>query len=113
MQIRNWILAIAFSMNALTVQAGDNVIAITAKKYEFVPSEITVKAGVPVVLQFQSADRKHGVSIPSLHLRTDINPGQPAELRFTPDTPGTYDFVCDVFCGSGHESMGGKLIVTK
>jgi len=112
MKNHNWIFALALAMNATIVRA-DNVISVTAKKYEFIPAEITVKSGVPVVLQFQSADRKHGVSIPSLNLRTDINPGQPAEIRFTPDKPGTYDFICDVFCGSGHESMAGKLIVTK
>jgi cytochrome c oxidase subunit 2 len=32
-------------------------------------------------------------------------------LAFTPDRPGEFEFVCDVFCGSGHEDMGGVIKV--
>ena len=35
-------------------------ITVTAKKYEFTPSTIEVKAGQPVEITFQSEDTKHG-----------------------------------------------------
>jgi heme/copper-type cytochrome/quinol oxidase subunit 2 len=33
-------------------------------------------------------------------------------LSFTPDKAGTFTFLCDVFCGDGHEGMSGRLVVT-
>jgi hypothetical protein len=39
-------------------------------------------------------------------------PGQTASLQFTPDRTGSFTFLCDVFCGSGHEDMNGTLIVS-
>jgi hypothetical protein len=45
------------------------------------------------------------------HRASGCIPGQVAKLRFTPDKTGTYPFLCDVFCGDGHETMSGKLIV--
>lgn len=36
--------------------------------------------------------------------------------RFTPDTvtlvtPGEYEFICDTYCGAGHDAMKGRLVV--
>ncbi|HXD51403.1 MAG TPA: cytochrome c oxidase subunit II, partial [Burkholderiales bacterium] len=38
-------------------------------------------------------------------------PGKTTRLRLVPDKTGTFVFLCDVFCGTGHEEMNGKLIV--
>ena len=54
----------------------DQVIQIIAKKFEYSPGEITIKKGVPVVLEFTALDRKHGFVCPSLGIRTDIEPGK-------------------------------------
>jgi len=35
----------------------------------------------------------------------------PVRIAFTPARPGEFEFVCDVFCGSGHEDMTGTLVV--
>jgi heme/copper-type cytochrome/quinol oxidase subunit 2 len=32
-------------------------------------------------------------------------------LRVVPETEGKFDFLCDIFCGDGHEGMTGRLIV--
>jgi cytochrome c oxidase subunit 2 len=66
---------------------------------------------VPVVLQLSTEDRSHGFYAPSLNLRADILPGKVTELKVTPQKTGDFDFFCDVFCGSGHESMLGKIKV--
>jgi len=29
-----------------------------------------------------------------------------------PDKTGTFTFVCDIFCGTGHEEMDGTIEVT-
>ena len=89
----------------------EQVIKITAKRFEYSPKEITVKKGVPVVLEFTSLDRLHGFVCPGLGIRTDIRPGKANTLRFTPDKAGSFPFHCDNFCGSGHEGMRGTIIV--
>jgi cytochrome c oxidase subunit II len=89
------------------------VVKITAKKFEFTPSAITVKKGVPVILELTSEDRTHGFSSPGLNLRADIAPGKPSEVRFTPEKTGEFNFFCDVFCGSGHDTMEGKITVVE
>jgi cytochrome c oxidase subunit 2 len=44
-------------------------------------------------------------------LRADILPGRVARVPFTPRKEGSFEFACDVFCGSGHEDMGGVIKV--
>ena len=90
---------------------GEQVIHLTAKKFEYNPSEITVEKGKPVVIEIVSLDRKHGFTIPALHIRSDVKLGEKNVVRFTPDQAGTFPFHCDLFCGDGHEGMTGTLIV--
>ncbi len=97
----------------LIAAENEQVIQITAKRFEYSPKEITLKKGVPVVLEFTSLDRLHGFDCPGLKLRMDIRPGKVNTLRFTPDKAGTFPFHCDNFCGSGHEGMKGTIIVTE
>jgi len=89
------------------------VIKLTAKKFEYSPSEITVKKGEPVVIEASSEDVKHGFTLPDFGIRTDIKPGSVNRVSFTPDRAGRFGFACDVFCGGGHEDMSGTLIVTE
>jgi len=97
----------------LIAAENEQVIKITAKGFEYSPKEITLKKGVPVVLEFTSLDRLHGFDCPGLKIRMDIRPGKVNTLRFTPDKAGTFPFHCDNFCGSGHEGMRGTIIVTE
>lgn len=85
---------------------------MTAKRFSYEPSRLILKRGVPVVLEFTSADRKHGFKAAELGLHTDIEPEKVTRLAFTPDRVGTFAFVCDLFCGDGHEDMTGELVVT-
>jgi len=91
----------------------EQVIQITAKRFEYSPKDITVKRGVPVVLEFTSLDRLHGFSCPGLGIRSDIPPQKVTKLRFVPQKVGTFPFHCDNFCGSGHEGMTGTIKVTE
>ena len=92
-------------------QTQEKVIPVVARKFVFLPNEITLKLGEPVVLAFTAVEVVMGFSIPELKLRTDIIPGQVARLSLVPDRLGTFDFLCDIFCGDGHEGMGGRLTV--
>jgi cytochrome c oxidase subunit 2 len=100
-----------FSLPGLA--APEQVIQIKAKRFEYMPNEITLKKGVPVVLELTSLDRVHGFNCPAFKIRGDVRPNQVTKISFTPDKVGTFEFHCDNFCGSGHEGMTGKFIVTE
>ena len=91
----------------------EQVIRISASTFDFKPSEIVVKKGVPVTLELTSQDRHHGFKLAEFHLRADIKPGVVENIRFVPDKIGTFTFICDVFCGDGHEEMSGTLKVVE
>jgi cytochrome c oxidase subunit 2 len=88
-------------------------ITVTAKKFEFTPSTIEVKAGQPVELTLQSEDTKHGFECKELGLEKVVfEKDKPQTVTFTPEKPGTYEFKCARFCGMGHSKMKGQIVVT-
>jgi cytochrome c oxidase subunit 2 len=93
-------------------QPAEQVIKITAKKFDYTPSGITLKKGVPVILELTTSDILMGFNLPDLGIRTDIIPGQLARVRLVPQKTGSFPFHCDIFCGIGHEDMQGIITVT-
>lgn len=91
----------------------ERVIHVTARKFEYSPSEITVKRGVPVILELTSLDRHHGFNLKAFNIRADINPGEVTRVRLLPQQTGHFPFACDVFCGDGHDDMSGELVVVE
>lgn len=91
--------------------AAPGEIEIQAMKFNFTPETVKVKRGEPVMLVLTSIDRIHGFKMPDFGIRTDIVPGQETRVTITPGKAGNFAFFCDVFCGDGHEEMGGTLIV--
>jgi cytochrome c oxidase subunit 2 len=81
----------------------EQVVHMTAKRFEYAPNQI--------VLEITALDRDHGFKIPELAIRADLKSGQVTRVRIVPDRTGTFEFRCDVFCGSGHEDMAGEIIV--
>ena len=90
----------------------ERVVKVVARKWVFLPADIQLKKGEPVTLEFTAPEVVMGFNAPDFKVRADIIPGQVAKVRFTPDKTGTFAFLCDIFCGDGHESMSGRLIVT-
>src|SRR5579871_424943 len=97
-------------------------IEISAKKYEFSPSDIRVAKGTHVELKVHSVDDTHGLKLdvypegakdkgaPGLVFdhpdqNGKVSKGVDQVLDFVAQTPGTYDFKCAKFCGFGHDKM--------
>jgi cytochrome c oxidase subunit 2 len=101
--------------NAPRAQAADTPrrIEVTAKRFEYIPAEITVKKGEPVVLVLHSVDVAHGIKFAELNLKADIGTAGTSELAFTPDKVGTFVGHCSHFCGSGHGTMTLTMHVTE
>ena len=59
----------------------ERVISIKVKRFEYSPKEITLKKGVPVVLELKSLDVPHGFNLPDLGVRADVLPGLTARVR--------------------------------
>jgi cytochrome c oxidase subunit 2 len=119
LSLRAIIIVIAFLIGLgagvahVAAQPAEQVVKILAKKFDYTPNRITLKKGVPVVLEFISTDVVMGFNVPDLGARTDIVPGQVARVRIVPDKVGAFTFFCDIFCGSGHEDMAGTITVVE
>lgn len=96
---------------AVAPHSDATVIKVVAQRFHYTPGEIVLQRGKPVVLAFTSLDFVHGFKVPELGIRADLPPGKVTEVRLTPDKTGTFDFLCDNFCGGGHEEMSGRIIV--
>ena len=88
-------------------------VKMTAKQFEFSPSTINVKKGDTVKLSVTSEDVQHGLSIPEFGVPMSLAPGTTATATFVADKAGTFPFICNNFCGSGHPNMKGTIVVTE
>jgi len=104
--------AAAAVVRAGSAQPGEpRVIEMVARRFVYEPNEIELKAGVRVIIAIKSLDFVHGMNIPDLHQRLDLVPGKITRLELQPQAPGEIEFVCDNFCGDGHETMHGRFVV--
>ncbi|MFC0397208.1 cupredoxin domain-containing protein [Paraburkholderia rhizosphaerae] len=91
--------------------AEPRVIRVHAKRFVFTPNQIKLAPHESVVFELVSEDVMMGFSIPQYGVRVDVPPGAPVRLAAQAGDAGTVEFLCDIFCGSGHETMNGTLIV--
>jgi cytochrome c oxidase subunit 2 len=94
-------------------QAAPRRIEVTAKRFEFMPADITVKKGEPVVIVLKSIDVAHGLQFRGLGFNVKAGKGGTGEAAFTPTKTGDFVGQCSVFCGSGHGSMKLTLHVVE
>jgi len=90
---------------------GPRVVAVTAKRFEFVPATLTLKKGETVRLRVTSEDVTHGLFVRAFKIDTDIEPGKIEEVEITPETTGTFTAICHHFCGAQHANMKLTIVV--
>jgi len=102
------------------VGAPDRVITLREHAWKYEPSEIHVKAGEVVRIDFSATDNGlgagHGFALDGLDQSVFINGamvGAPLSVTFKVDTPGRYKFYCATQCSTTelHPHMNGVLIV--
>jgi cytochrome c oxidase subunit 2 len=74
-------------------------------------NELHVAQGEPVVLTMTSQDAIHSFFVPAFRLKQDVVPGRYTRLWFTPTQLGEFRLFCSEFCGSGHSTMTGRIVV--
>ena len=106
-------IVIALSPALAHAQHSPQHFAVRAERFDFVPSEITVRKGTPVTLTLTSQDVAHSLKFKALSVTVNAKKGETKEITFTPDKAGTYIGQCSVFCGAGHGAMKMTLHVTE
>lgn len=88
-----------------------NLLQVEGGNFYFKPNTITVNSGEKVKITFTNVDGMHDFVIDELNIKTPVvNGGETAEVEFTAEEPGEYEFYCSV---GSHRQMGmkGTLIV--
>jgi len=62
-------------------------------------------------LHLSSLDWQHGFSLQPTNINMQILPGYETVVSITPDQAGEFGIVCNEYCGVGHHTMLGKIIV--
>jgi cytochrome c oxidase subunit II len=94
-------------------QATPQRVEVVAKRFEFTPSEITLKKGEPVILVLTSKDVQHGLKLDAFNQVVIAKKGESSQVEFTPSEAGTFVAQCASFCGAGHGSMKLTVHVTE
>jgi heme/copper-type cytochrome/quinol oxidase subunit 2 len=104
-----WLTAIASPAQP----AAPKEFEITARRFAFEPQMIEVAEGDTVRLTVRSADGTHGLEIKKLKIQKEVpKGGAPVTVEFIAGKPGTYEINCSEYCGKGHKTMKGVLVVT-
>lgn len=94
-------------------QPPPRVVRVSAERFAFSPSEITVERGMVIEFRLTSDDTDHGFHI----VGTDVNVAIPKRrrgetvVRYVADTPGRFVIECTRPCGAGHTAMRATLVV--
>jgi cytochrome c oxidase subunit 2 len=91
--------------------AEPRVIKVSARKFVFTPNQIKLAPHENVVFELTAVDTVMGFAIQQYNVRVDVPPGAVVRLPAQAGPAGTVDFLCDIFCGSGHETMNGTIVV--
>ena len=84
---------------------------IVAFEGGFDPSEVRVPVGAEVRFRARSADLVHGFLIEGTDIEMEVDTFDPVTASHTFDVAGEYALYCHIYCGGGHPSMMGKVIV--
>lgn len=99
------LLTVLIAPHPASAQSAPRRIEIHAKRFTFLPSEITLKKGETVTLALTSEDVAHSLLIEGLHVNATITKGHTTEVTITPTAAGDFPGRCGRFCGSGHGHM--------
>lgn len=84
---------------------------IVGQTYAFNPAEIRIPVGSEVEFYLTARDVLHGYQIEDTNVNVELIPGEVATLRYTFNEAREYRVTCNEYCGIGHHTMLGRVIV--
>jgi cytochrome c oxidase subunit 2 len=103
---------------------GSVVVRMVMGKFHVTPDEIVVPADTPLVFRIATPDVVHGLNVPGTNINTMVVPGYVAQVRTqiqmrevkrhgqaNPDGSVVVPLFCNEYCGYGHQSMWGRIVV--
>jgi len=107
MTTRNW------RFDPIIVQ-GDATATVKSRSEVFADTVIKVRKGDTVMIRISNLEpnQPHGFSLAEFRVSEVIPPKETVTIRFVANKEGSYEFFCNVFCGSGHPRHRGTLIVS-
>lgn len=84
---------------------------VVAQIWAFTPNVIRVPQGSTVTFIATSRDVVHGFMVHDADVNVMLLPGQVSRVTTRFDRVGEFPFVCHEYCGVGHQTMWGKVIV--
>jgi len=93
----------AASPGTALVQSGKQVIQLSMKNGNYYPNTITLKKGIPAVLEVDLNTVKgcyRGIKIPAFGVQQTVTTAN-NKIEFTPDKAGTFGFSCYMGMGTG------------
>lgn len=65
----------------------------------------------PVKMLLRAVDVLHNVTVPQFRVKMDLVPGMVTYKWLTPTRTGTFELLCEEYCGMGHFAMRGRVVV--
>jgi cytochrome c oxidase subunit II len=84
---------------------------VVAQTWAFNPPVIRVPVGSTVYFTATSIDVIHGLNVEGTRLNMMLIPGQISRNTYRFTEPGEHLLICHEYCGLGHHTMSGKVIV--
>ena len=84
---------------------------LTAMSFQWTPI-LKLRKGAQYTLHLSALDVNHGFNLYPVNVNFQVVPGYDYGLRVTPTEAGDFRIVCNEFCGIGHHTMVGRVIVT-
>ncbi len=85
-------------------------IYLMAMTYTWTPI-LQLQEGAEYTLHLSALDVNHGFNLNPLNVNFQVVPGYDYGLRVTPTAAGDFRIICNEFCGIGHHTMVGRVIV--
>ncbi|WNF38751.1 cytochrome C oxidase subunit II [Bacillaceae bacterium IKA-2] len=94
--------------NEAEAEAGHKEFTVTATNFEFTSDiELVVNKGDLVTIHVTNEEGVHGIAIEEF----DAVGGPGETIEFEATEAGTFELVCSVQCGEGHDDMKTSLVV--
>ncbi|WP_247731432.1 cytochrome C oxidase subunit II [Halovivax limisalsi] len=89
---------------------------IAGMRFSWLGTPVVLETGTEYDFHLSSIDVQHGFSLRPEHalskqMNFQVLPGYEWVLPMEFDEPGEYHIICNEFCGEGHRTMHGRIVV--